>query len=103
MLYVQSVTRKEEMKKVLCIVLLVLTAMTAISAKTQSCTLTLRAVVEEKTTFSFSEDGSFDIMSNSATSDFDFCVFDDFGSVVEVENGHLNATSGNMTLFVTAK
>ena len=91
------------MKKVLCIVLLVLTAMTAITAKTQSCTLTLRAVVEEKTTFSFSEDGSFDIMSNSATSDYDFCVIDDFGSVVEVENGYLNATSGNMTLFVTAK
>lgn len=89
------------MKKVLCIVLLVLTAMTAVSAKTQSCTLTLRAVVEEKATFSFTNEGACEFNTNS--NNFDYCIYDDFGSVVEIENGYLNATSGNMRLCVTAK
>ena len=54
------------MKKVLCMILLVLTVMMTIAAKTESCTLTLRAVVEEKNTFTMTDDGFCSFSSNAA-------------------------------------
>ena len=91
------------MKKVLCMILLVLTVMMTIAAKTESCTLTLRAVVEEKTTFTMSHDGFCSISSNAASSDYSVEAFDAFGSSVEIMDGRLAADGGNITLCVTAK
>ena len=91
------------MKKFLCMILMVLTVMMTIAAKTESCTLTLRAVVEEKHTFTMTDDGFCNFSSNAAEASFSVEAFDSFGSQVGIEDGRLAAESGNITLFVTAK
>ena len=84
-------------------VLLVLTVMMSIAAKTESCTLTLRAVVAEKTTFAMTDDGFCTFSSNSSFSSYSVEAFDAFGSSVEIMDGRLAADGGNITLCVTAK
>ncbi|MGN0907390.1 MAG: hypothetical protein ACI4NM_09605 [Bullifex sp.] len=91
------------MKKVLCMVLLVLTVMMSIAAKTESCTLTLRAVVAEKTTFTMTDDGFCTFSSNASSSSYSVEAFDAFGGAVEIADGRLAADGGNITLCVTAK